>query len=410
MKRKQPHIQMVDSKKQTPQQPVLAADERGMLDIPFLVLTLMLVIIGVITLFSASYARAYHDEGNSAYYFARQAGFAVAGIVIMIVFSRLNYQIWRSLSFAILGGAIFFLILVPFIGIEDNGSTRWISLGFFSFQPSELAKVGMVLAFAAMMSMWKDRMRTFKYGVAPYAGIMAVIAGLLYLEPHLSATMIILAVGVVMMFVGGTDKKWLIAGAVLVTLLLALYLLTKGYSGARITAWLDPESDPSDSGYQIIQSRYAIGSGGLTGLGFGKSRQKFLYLPEEHNDYIFAIACEELGFIGAAAIIVLFMLLIVRGFWIAMHAPDRFGALTVIGLTTLLALQVFLNIGVVSNFLPATGISLPFFSYGGTALLVNLGEMGIILGVSRRNDIQLSGQKRRKATNRPQRAMGGVSH
>ena len=257
----------------------------------------------------------------------------------------------------------------------------------------------MVLTFAAMMSMWKDRMQTLRYGVVPYVLIMGVIALLLYLEPHLSATMIILGVGVIMMYLGGTDKKWLILGGILVALLLVVYLATKGYSANRITAWLHPERDASDKGYQIIQSRYAIGSGGLTGLGFGKSRQKYLYLPEEHNDYIFAIACEELGFIGAMVIITLFVLLIVRGYWIAMHARDRFGALTVAGLITLLALQVFLNIGVVSNFLPATGISLPFFSYGGTALWVNLAEMGIILGVSRQNENNIAMRQARRAKN-----------
>ena len=262
-----------------------------------------------------------------------------------------------------------------------------------------MASWGMVLTFAAMMSMWKDRMQTLRYGVVPYVLIMGVIAVLLYLEPHLSATMIILGVGVIMMYLGGTDKKWLILGGVLVALLLVVYLATKGYSADRITAWLHPEQDASDKGYQIIQSRYAIGSGGLTGLGFGKSRQKYLYLPEEHNDYIFAIACEELGFIGAMVIITLFVLLIVRGYWIAMHARDRFGALTVAGLITLLALQVFLNIGVVSNFLPATGISLPFFSYGGTALWVNLAEMGIILGVSRQNENNIALRQARRAKN-----------
>ena len=324
----------------------------------------------------------------------------------MLVISRLNYQAWRSMAFLILAGSILLLIAVPFIGTEEKGATRWLDLGFVSFQPSEVAKIGMVLTFAALMSMWKDRMQTFRYGVAPYVGIMGVIAVLLYLEPHLSATMIILGVGAIMMFVGGTDKKWLIIGACLVAVLLVVYLLTRGYSGDRITAWLHPENDPSDKGYQIIQSRYAIGSGGLTGLGFGKSRQKYLYLPEEHNDYIFAIVCEELGFIGAVLVILLFVLLIVRGYWIAMHARDRFGSLTVTGLITLLGLQVFLNIGVVSNFLPSTGISLPLFSYGGTALLVNLAEMGIILSVSRQNTNNMSLRQAKKKKSRAKRTGG----
>ena len=192
-----------------------------------------------------------------------------------------------------------------------------------------------------------------------------------------------------MMFLGGVQLRWFAIGGAAVAVFAVIYLTTMGYASDRVTAWRDPMSDPSDTGYQILQSLYAIGSGGLMGLGFGRSRQKYLYLPEEHNDYIFPIVCEELGFVGALVIILLFILLIVRGYWIAMHARDRFGALMAAGLTTHMALQTFLNIGVVTNFLPATGISLPFFSYGGTALLLQLFEMGLILAVSRQNDNKL---------------------
>ena len=366
-------------------------DERGLPDLPFLLLTVILVVIGVIMLFSASYASAYADPDihNSAYYFVRQGIFAVAGLGAMWFISRINYQAFRFFSFFVLAGSVFLLFLVPIIGTEENGARRWINLGFASFQPSELAKVGVVMAFAAMMSIWRDRMRSFRYGVAPYLLIMGLIAFLLYLEPHLSATIIVLMTGAVMMLLGGTGKKWLIALALVGAGLLAVYLLTKGYSGDRIKAWLHPEEFAADEGYQVIQSRYAIGSGGLTGLGFGRSRQKYLYLPEEHNDYIFAIVCEELGFIGATVIVLLFALLVLRGYWISMHARDRFGALLSAGLVTLIGLQVLLNIGVVTNLLPSTGISLPFFSYGGTALLVNLAEIGMILSVSRQNTNRL---------------------
>ena len=366
-------------------------DERGLPDLPFLLLTVILVVIGVIMLFSASYASAYADPKihNSAYYFVRQGIFAVAGLGAMWLLSRFNYQVFRFFSFFVLAGSVLLLFLVPLMGSAENGARRWINLGFASFQPSELAKAGVVMAFAAMMSIWRDRMRSFRYGVAPYLLIMGLIAFLLYLEPHLSATVIVLLTGAVMMLLGGTDKKWLLALALIAGGLLAVYLLTKGYSGDRIKAWLHPEDYAADEGYQVIQSRYAIGSGGLTGLGFGKSRQKYLYLPEEHNDYIFAIVCEELGFIGAMVIVLLFALLVMRGYWISMHARDRFGALLAAGLTTLIGLQVVLNIAVVSNMLPATGISLPFFSYGGTALLVNLAEMGMILSVSRQNTNRL---------------------
>lgn len=364
-------------------------DERGLLDVPFLVLTVLLVLIGVLMMFSASYARAYSTEGKATYYFARQAVFAIVGIGIMLFFSTWNYQIWRSVSFFILAAAIVFLLLVPLIGIEENGAKRWIYLGFTSFQPSEVAKLGIVLTFASMISYYRERMQSFREGILPFVVILAVVCGLLVLEPHLSAIIIILGVSAAMLFLGGVKLRWFALGLGVVGVFVAVYLATKGYAGDRIQAWLHPFEDESDSGYQIVQSLYAIGSGGLMGLGLGRSRQKYLYLPEEHNDYIFPIVCEELGFVGAMVVLLLFLLLILRGYWIALHARDRFGMLVVGGLTTLLALQVFLNIGVVTNLLPATGISLPFFSYGGTALLIQLFEMGVILSVSRQNDNKL---------------------
>lgn len=351
------------------------------MDLPFLLLTIVLVVVGVIMMFSASYARAYHEEGNSTYYFARQAVFAVAGMGIMLLVSQFYYQVWRRLSFFILGLSVVLLILVLLIGTSEGGAQRWLWLGF-SFQPSEVAKFAVVVTFATLISGFKEKMETFQYGVLPFAGILLVFSVLLLLEPHLSATIIICGVGATMMFQGGTKLRWFgILG--ILAVIAFLILVSGGYASSRIDAWLHPENDPRGASYQTIQSLYAIGSGGLFGLGFGKSRQKYMYLPEEHNDYVFPVVCEELGFVGAFLIIVLFVLLIIRGYWIALHAKDRFGALLAGGLTTLLALQVFLNIGVVTNFLPPTGISLPFFSYGGTALLMQLAQMGIILNVSR---------------------------
>lgn len=366
--------------------PKIILDERGLLDVPFLVLTVLLVTIGVIMMFSASYARAYEVKGNSTYYFARQAIFAVVGIGMMLFVSRINYQIWRGASLLVLLAAVFFLLLVPVIGTTENGAKRWLNLGFMSFQPSELAKPAIILSFASLMSTYREKMQTFRYGVLPFAAILIVICGLLMLEPHFSGIIIMLVIGATMMFLGGVQVRWFVIGGALFAIFAVVYLKTMGYASERVTAWRDPASDPSDAGYQILQSLYSIGSGGLMGLGLGRSRQKYLYLPEEHNDYIFSIVCEELGFVGALVIILLFILLIVRGYWIAMHARDRFGALTAAGISTLLAVQVFFNIGVVTNFLPATGISLPFFSYGGTALLLQLFEMGIVLSVSRQND------------------------
>lgn len=366
-------------------------DESGMMDFPFLILTLLLVVVGLIMLYSASFPYANYYKGNSGYYFVRQAGFAAGGILVMFLVSRVNYFVWHRLSLLILGGAILLLILVPLIGNAEKGAKRWIYLFGISFQPSEIAKLGVILSFASMMSVFHEKMGTFKYGVLPYVAVLAVVGGLLIIEPHLSATLIIFGVGAVMMFLGGTQKRWFLIGFLIVAVAVAIFMITKGgYAMQRITAWLHPEEDAADSGYQILQSRYAIAPGGLIGRGIGKSNQKCLYLPEAHNDYIFAIVCEELGFVGAVVVIALFALLIIRGYWIALHARDRFAALTAAGITTLLSLQVFLNIGVVTNFLPSTGISLPFFSYGGTALLLQLFEMGIILGISRWGENKLT--------------------
>ena len=351
-------------------------DERGLLDLPFLALTVLLVLIGVVMVFSASYARAYYLTGNSTYYFARQAIFAVVGIGGMLFVSRLNYQLWRSASFIILAVSVVFLMLVPLIGSTANGAKRWIEVAGIRFQPSELAKIAIIMTFSAMISTYRDKMRTFRYGIAPFGAIMIVLCGLVALERHFSCILIMLLLAAAMLFLGGVQIKWFALGGAAVAVFMFVYLKTQGYAGSRITAWRDPASDPTDNGYQILQSLYAIGSGGLMGLGLGKSCQKYLYLPEEHNDYIFPILCEELGFVGAVVVILLFILLIVRGYYIAMHARDRFGALLAAGISTHIALQTFLNIGVVTNFLPATGISLPFFSYGGTALLTFTPEDG----------------------------------
>jgi Bacterial cell division membrane protein len=361
----------------------LQENTSGLMDLAFLLLVVLLTLVGLLMLFSASFVTAnWEKNGDSAFYFRRQVYFAVGGLAAMLLAGRFSYFIWYRLALVILGGSLFLLALVPVIGVEVNGAKRWLQLGVL-FQPSELVKLGMVFSFAAMMAAWQDKMGTFRYGVLPYAGILVLIAGLLYIEQHLSATIIFFVVGGVMMLVGGTPKRWLLLGVVLAAAFLGAYLIIKGYAGGRFSSWLDPEADALGSGYQIIQSKNAIGSGGLLGLGLGRSRQKYLYLPETVNDCIFAIVCEELGLVGAVGILLLFALLILRGYWIAIHARDRFGTLLAVGLTTKLALQVFLNVCVVTGLTPPTGISLPFFSSGGTALLIQLFEMGVILSISR---------------------------
>ena len=365
-----------------PNMPV-RVDDKGMLDVPFLVLILLLVSIGLLMMFSASYARAYYKTGDSVYFFVRQAGFAAFGLVAMYFASRIDCHIWQRMAKLVYAVTILLLIGVLVMGESSHGAKRWIKIAGQQFQPSEIAKFSIVCMFSAMVAQYKEKMAEFRYGVLAFVGILLPILLLVALEKHLSAIMILGLVSVNMMFTGGTKKRWLLLGIGAALVFLVIYITVMGYAGDRVTAWLDPEKDAGDTGYQIVQSQYAIGSGGLFGLGFGKGRQKYLYLPEEHNDYIFAIVCEELGFVGALGIIILFALLIIRGYWIALHAPDRFSTMLAMGLTTLLAVQVILNIGVVSNLLPSTGVALPFFSYGGTTLLMNLGEMGIILSISR---------------------------
>lgn len=367
----------------TPEKP-----RRQSMDAGFFTLALILLAMGVVMVLSSSYARAYYDPGsitggNGAYYFLRQLIFALLGVGAMLLASRLPMSFYRRYTFHFLGLTLVLLMLVPIIGVKANGSRRWLGVGGLTLQPSELAKLAVILSFSLLICRFQGKMRSFKYGILPFLTILGIMIGLLILEPHFSASIILIAIGGVMMFLGGVGLGWFIAALGGVTAAFAVLLTFFPYASSRISTWRDPFSDPSDRGYQIVQSLYSIGSGGLSGLGLGGSRQKFLYLPEEHNDFIFSVACEELGFIGAALILVLFALLILRGYWIALHQRDRFNFLTCAGISTLLAIQVFLNVAVVTNLVPCTGISLPLFSYGGTALLIQLFEMGIILSASR---------------------------
>ena len=368
---------------------------KGAMDWPFFLLTLLLTGIGLAMLFSASFPSAYHESGDATFYVRRQAFFALVGIVAMLGMSKMNYQRLRGMAVFALGGSLFLLVLVivPGVGITVNNATRWLGVeGVLTFQPSEFAKLGVILYFANSISKKKSLMKKPKAVFLPYAPILLSIALLMMLEPHLSGTILICGIGVTMMIVGGMNR-WLVfgglggAGALAFGYVKLVDIMAKKdvyiYGAGRIRMWRDPWLDYIGEGYQMAQSLISIGSGGLMGVGFGKGRQKFMFLPEEHNDFIFAIICEELGMIGASLIILIFILLILRGFWIALHARDRFGALLVVGCMTQISLQTFLNMAVVTGLVPATGISLPFFSYGGTALALQLLEMGIVLSVSR---------------------------
>ena len=357
-------------------------------DIPFLILVLLLLTVGLAMLYSASYAQSEYDTGYeiSTKYLQKQAVCAAIGLIAMYFFSRIPALVWCRFAWLLYGISILLLLSVLVIGDEVNGARRWINIAGIQFQPSEIAKFTMILLFARLTLAFGPEAKTFRFGVLGFGLALMGILVPLALEKHLSAIMLMGMVAVVMMFVAGTHPKWLLAGAGAAVVFVLIYITFMGYAGDRVTAWLDPQSDPGDTGYQILQSLYAIGSGGLFGLGYGKSRQKYLYLPFQYNDYIFAIVCEELGLVGALLIVALFAMTILRGYWISLRAEDRFSTVLAAGLTTLIAVQTILNLGVVTNLLPSTGIALPFFSYGGTALAVNLGEMGILLSISRQRN------------------------
>ena len=359
--------------------------ENAQVDLPFLILTLLLLGIGLAMLYSASAAQSLYDTGyqSSARYFLQQAVAAVLGLCAMYGISRVPVSFWYRTAWLQYGVSILLLLSVLSFGQKVNGARRWISIAGLRFQPSEAAKFTMILVLARLTRRYQERARTFRFGVAGFGAALMGILLPLAAEKHLSAILLMGMVAVTMMFVAGTRVRWLLGGAAAAGVFVLIYISLMGYAGDRVSAWLHPESDPGDTGYQILQSLYAIGSGGPFGFGFLRSRQKYLYLPFQYNDYIFPVICEELGLFGATCILALFSALILRGYWIALRAADRFSTVLAAGIVTLIALQAILNFCVVTNMLPSTGISLPFFSYGGTALAVNLAEMGVVLQISR---------------------------
>ncbi|MBD5118343.1 MAG: cell division protein FtsW [Clostridiales bacterium] len=382
------------------------------MDLPFLALVMLLTAVGLIMLLSASYASAMYNldpavntKGDPLYYFKRQFGFAILGVVAMFVISKIDYQHFRWMSVFVLGASIVLmaLVFVPGIGRAVGDARRWIKLGPITFQPSEIAKIGVIMFFAARLSKRNSQLgppkkwskRTFTGRMAarldrvglleliPYGMVLVVVLGIIALQKHMSCMILVTAAAASVLLVAGVSLGWFVAGGVVIGAALWFIITQTDYMKARIDIWQNPLSDLQHGGYQPWQGRIAIGSGGLLGVGLGNSRQKYLFLPEEHNDYIFPIVCEELGMVGACVIMALFALLIIRGFWLALHARDRFGTLLVVGITSLTAFQTFFNIAVVTGVVPPTGISLPFFSYGGTALAIQLAEMGMVLSVSR---------------------------
>ncbi len=394
---------MATKKKKSPLSLFFAS---GSMDIPFFLLLITIVTIGLIMLFSASYTYSYYFRNGSTEIFTNQLIFALIGLVLMYIISRIRYEYFRLVAIIGFFVSIALLGLVLVLPEYKPGFKRWIDLGFVTFQPSEIAKIGLILILAYLLErnykgvtgkvpnemilrMTNGKLTVYKSftSLIFYGCIILLFAGLVYLENHVSGTLLILAIGIVMLFLGEVKGKWFIAAGIVIVIgvvvLIANPDILKEYAGERIVAWLDKDYDPMGARWQTNNSLYAIGSGGFLGTGLGQSKQKHLYVSEPQNDFIFSIVCEELGFVGAVAIIILFALLIYRGIKIGLMAKDRFSALLCMGIAFQVGIQVALNIGVVTDFLPNTGISLPFFSAGGTSLIILLCEMGMILSVSR---------------------------
>ncbi len=360
-------------------------------DLPLLIVVLMLVALGLVMVLSASSPTALAESGKSYTYFRTQCIAACLGLFSMIVLSKINYNIYKHFYklIYILSIAILFLVLLPVIGSDANGARRWINIGI-GIQPSEITKIGLIIWVAGYYSDPKNKIQGFwKSCLKPLVAVGIPILILRIVQNHLSAGIIIGLVTVIMIIMSGCQLKYLVwlAGGVLGACAIAFPFvkdkLMSSFRSDRIMAWLDPWANTSGTSYQTVQGLYAIGSGGLFGVGLGESTQKYLYIPEAHNDFIFAILAEELGFVGCAIVLALFTVLIVRGVSIAINAKDSFGSLIAIGITALIAVQVILNIAVVTNTIPNTGISLPFLSYGGSSLVILLSAMGILMNISR---------------------------
>ena len=364
---------------------------RGGVDRPFLIIVIVLICFGLVMVFSASFASALKEKNDSFYYIKRQGIFAILGVGAMIILSFFDYRIIRKLAPYLFIAAMALLALVPVFGLTAGVATRWITIGPIRFQPSDLMKPVLIIFLANYFATHQDRVTNYRdfressiWGDAIPIAIVGSVCVLMLLENHFSGLIIMFLIGMVVIFAGGARKFWFgVAGGVGGVVVLIFILLTD-YARSRLDVFLHPENYSSlNETWQTVQGLNAIGSGGLLGVGLGNSYQKYSFVSAAQNDFIFSIICEELGFVGAVAVILLFAMLVWRGFVIAMRAPDTFSSLVVIGIVGKVAIQAILNVAVVTSLIPNTGIALPFFSYGGTALLILLGEMGIVLSISR---------------------------
>ncbi|AQS58286.1 stage V sporulation protein E [Desulforamulus ferrireducens] len=346
---------------------------------------LMLLCIGLVMVFSSSQYVTMVRYGDSFYFFKRQLLWALLGLGAMVFMMNFDYHHLKRWIGAIIitGFVLLIAVLIPGIGTVTNGSQRWIDLGFMSFSPAEMVKLCMIMFVAFGLAKKGESIQDFKTGLAPYLLVMAVAAGLILAQPDLGTALVLCGTIFIMFFVAGARILHLGALGALGLVAVGLAIALEPYRMSRFLAFLHPEADPQGTGYHIIQSLYALGSGGLFGMGLGQSKQKFLYLPENHTDFIFAITGEELGFIGASLIVLLFIMFVWRGLKIAVTSPDPFASLLASGITSGIALQALINMGVVTGSMPVTGVPLPFISYGGTSLLFTLIGIGILLNISR---------------------------
>ena len=357
--------------------------KRGAFDYTYFMTVMILVTFGLIMVFSASSPDSYYTYNNSYLIVQKQLLWVVVGLVAMFIMASIDYRILKRFATPILVISFVLLLLVPIAGVEVKGAKRWLGIGTLTFQPSELAKLGVIIYFSYSLSQIGTKIRDIKTLFFPYLTILAAMSGLLLIEPHFSGTFVIVITGLAILFIAGARGQFFGAMGLIGAVGGAALILFEPYRWKRITAFMNPLADKLGSGWQITQSLYAIGSGGLFGVGLGRSRQKFLYIPEPQNDFIYSILCEELGYIGAIFVMLLFVILIWRGIKIAITAPDTFGSLMAFGITILMAIQVVINIAVVTASMPITGMPLPFFSAGGSSMLFLLAAVGIMLNISR---------------------------
>ena len=355
------------------------------MDFTMLIVVLTLLSLGLTMVLSASTPKSLSEYGTSYQYFVKQLIFAILGIIAMLIISKIDYRFYQKFYKIAWIVSVILLALVLLIGKEVNEAKRWIGITeTLSFQPSEVVKFLMIVFYAGILTKNRDELGNFWLGLVKHVAFLAPIIVLLLLEPHFSVSIVILGTSCMMMIMAGC-KFWqfLVSGLTVGVPALVALVIMAPYRLVRVTTFLDPWSDQLGKGWQVVQSLYAIGSGGLFGLGLGESNQKYLYLPEPHNDFIFSVLAEELGFLGCVVVIVLFALFIWRGVLTAMKAPDMFGSLIAVGITSLIAIQVIINIAVVTSSMPATGMPLPFFSYGGTSLFILLCQVGVLLNITR---------------------------